>query len=76
MLYAQVGRGGVKLSEALSWCALPDEGLVGADELLRRYVRVVFEAHKRNKTRTARALGVHRRTLYRWLDLEYRKEKA
>ena len=34
----------------------------------RRYVRYVLGAQQGNKMRTARTLGIDRRSLYRWLE--------
>ncbi len=42
--------------------------LMTIDEMGRRYVRVVLEAVKNNKTHAARVLGIDRRSLYRRLE--------
>ena len=47
--------------------ATPTE-LMTVDEMARRYVRVVLEAVKNNKTHAARVLGIDRRSLYRRLE--------
>lgn len=41
--------------------------LLTLDELQRQYVVAVLEVCKGNKTEAARVLGIHRRSLYRWL---------
>ena len=58
----------MNLARVLSQCASADEGLISRDELLRRYVMAVLTLYRGNKAKTARALGVHRRTVYRWID--------
>ena len=47
--------------------ATPTE-LMTLDEMARRYVRVVLDAVKHNKTHAARVLGIDRRSLYRRLE--------
>jgi DNA-binding NtrC family response regulator len=42
--------------------------VVTLDELARRYTKRVLAAVGGNKSRAAELLGVHRRTLYRWLE--------
>jgi DNA-binding NtrC family response regulator len=44
--------------------------LITLDEMERRYVRYVLGHQQGNKMRTARALGIDRRSLYRWLERE------
>ena len=42
--------------------------LVTLEEMERRYIQRVLEAHHGNKTATARTLGIERKTLYRKLE--------
>jgi DNA-binding NtrC family response regulator len=42
--------------------------LITLDEMERRYVRHVLTSTNNNKMRTARTLGIDRRSLYRWLE--------
>ena len=44
--------------------------LITLEEMERRYVRHVLTAQQGNKMRTARTLGIDRRSLYRWLERE------
>ncbi len=48
----------------------PAEGLPTFDELRQRYVEYILKRTDGNKRRAAALLGVGRRTLYRWLNLE------
>ena len=55
------------LAQILSQCSKLDEPPITVDELLRRYVRAVLVAHSGNRSTTALALGIDRKTLYRWI---------
>ena len=43
-------------------------GNVDLETLNRLHVLKIYERYEKNKTRTARALGINRRSLYRLLD--------
>lgn len=60
----------VNTVEAIPATLLEGEVLPTLEELRGRYVRHVLHCTGGNKRRAAALLGVGRRTLYRWLDLE------
>jgi len=59
---------------AVDLFAIAAERLMTLDELERGYVRHVLERLGHNKVRAAAALGIHRRTLQRWLVEEAAEE--
>ena len=50
--------------------------LITLSEMERRYVRYVLGAQNGNKMRTARTLGIDRRSLYRWLERDAARERS